>query len=436
MNNGRKNSTSSSASSCGSGSSSSSGSITGDVIDAEGPIGADGKPVAPKVVNAVVNALQVQLTPMVGDASQTFVRPPCMPAEGPFNELPPCMKPEHNPFGVRACMITGKPVSTPALLSIHHPLLANVAICLLSLHGKFIDCNDEFCRSCDTPKEEIVGTSIFMQTHPDDRLRLLLMTSAMLEGKMSVWESNRKSINAKNEVFSNHFTLTTVKVAGHPLFFVGFAMPKDISRVPDIPISEEPNEDRCIFFKKGSLHRQSDNAGLDDEDHSPSTSSSSSSSAASTPSTVSRVGMSSRSSIGSGHGHGHGPSRPISMRNAAGSGSGLINGSNTVGVSVGRMVSMGSMDSLGMMSITMDESVEYADADARISAELNVGMTSMGSDGPHTPMQSPNPMGYRRHIGDVNAAGMNMGMEMQYAPVFQSGADHHGHLPSMRDGTM
>jgi len=217
-------------------------------IDTPDPTGPQGT----QVVNAVVKALQVQLSPLVRDPMVSqFERPPCLAPNGPFNELPPCMHPSKNPFGVRACIVTGKPVCAPALLSIHHPLLANVAICLLSLDGTFVDCNKEFQNVFEADRSELVKTTIFERTHRDDLPRLVSMYKAMLKNEISVWESRRRSITSTGRIIATHFILTTIKVAGHPLFFVGFCLPKDASRMPNITMDAvEANAEGCVFYQK------------------------------------------------------------------------------------------------------------------------------------------------------------------------------------------
>ena len=160
------------------------------------------------------------------------MRPPCMPADSNPSDLPPCMRgDQHHPLHVKTCMMTGRPAATPALISIHHELLSNVAICLISLDGKFLDCNSEFVRNMGGSRSDILSTTIFDKTHPDDVPKLVRMFKLMLEGKVGVWESNRRCI-VDSGVVVNHFTLSTVKVAQHPLFFVGFCLPREISRTP------------------------------------------------------------------------------------------------------------------------------------------------------------------------------------------------------------
>jgi hypothetical protein len=139
--------------------------------------------------------------------------------------------PGANPLQVKKCLVTGRPACTPALISIHHPLLANTAVCLIALDGRFIDCNSEFERSIRTPRFELQRTTIFERTHPDDVMRLTRMFRLMLDGRVSVWESYRRGISGTGQILISHFTLTSVKVGGHPLFFVGFCLPKAISRV-------------------------------------------------------------------------------------------------------------------------------------------------------------------------------------------------------------
>lgn len=191
--------------------------------------------------------------------SQAYVRPPCMPCDAKATDMPPCMKgPNANTLKARTCLITGAPACTPALLSIHHPLISNVAICLIGLDSRFVDCNLEYERVAGTSREGLNKMNMFERTHPDELYRVMGIFRKMLDGSVSVWESYRRFLTDEPGVYRTvKFTLTSVKVAGHPLFFVGFCLPEDASHVEPIPgvtglsddISSNEQDSGCIYYR-------------------------------------------------------------------------------------------------------------------------------------------------------------------------------------------
>ncbi|MGH8986487.1 MAG: PAS domain S-box protein [Acidimicrobiia bacterium] len=56
-----------------------------------------------------------------------------------------------------------------------------VAVALIGLDGRAIDCNAEFCRMLDRSRDEIVGEDTLTLVHPDDRYAVVAQSTARLE---------------------------------------------------------------------------------------------------------------------------------------------------------------------------------------------------------------------------------------------------------------
>lgn len=229
--------------------------------------------------------------------TQAYVRPPCMPTDSKSTDMPPCMKgPNGNTLKARTCLVTGAPACTPALLSIHHPLISNVAICIIGLDSRYVDCNREFERVAGTARENLNKKNMFERAHPEELHHVMSVFRRMLEGGVSVWESFRRFQTDDPTVYRTvKFTLTSVKIASHPLFFVGFCLPEDVSHVEPIPgvtgftddiSAQEGKGNGCIYYSPPTSHSH-DSLLLSSHSSSSLISNSSSALASSVPSMIS-----------------------------------------------------------------------------------------------------------------------------------------------------
>ena len=100
---------------------------------------------------------------------------------------------------------------------------------VMALDGRILDMNPAICQMYGYSREELLGQTTALVTHPDDMARSAELFQELIAGRRNSYWDERRYLRKNGEVFWAQVTLSMVRdAAGQPLYLVG--MVADIDR--------------------------------------------------------------------------------------------------------------------------------------------------------------------------------------------------------------
>ena len=111
----------------------------------------------------------------------------------------------------------------------NYPILACLPTCFIALDGKFKDTNQAFCTLLHYNRDQLLQTTLFTVTHPNELMSTFAQLKRLLGGEVDCWEGPKLLVRGDGGVLSVHMTITCAKKYGKPDLYVGFFVPKSNS---------------------------------------------------------------------------------------------------------------------------------------------------------------------------------------------------------------
>lgn len=125
---------------------------------------------------------------------------------------------------------------------------AKAGIGMMSLDRKLIDANPALCRMFGMPREELIGQSPVMVTHPGDYEASTQQFTDLLSGKVESFWGERRYRRKNGEVFWAHVTMSVVRNGnGDPLYIVGMLIDIDAQKRTVAELQHSEARFRAIF---------------------------------------------------------------------------------------------------------------------------------------------------------------------------------------------
>jgi len=125
---------------------------------------------------------------------------------------------------------------------------AAVGIGIMSLDRKLIDANPVLCQMFGLSREEIIGESPALVTHPEDYPASTQQFEHLLSGKENYFWGERRYLRKGGEVFWARVTMSVVRDAnGQPLYLVGILQDVDREKAAISELQKSEARFRTIF---------------------------------------------------------------------------------------------------------------------------------------------------------------------------------------------
>lgn len=129
---------------------------------------------------------------------------------------------------------------------------AAVGIGLMSLDRRVTDANAALCRMFGLSREELIGQTPLIVTHPDDYPESTSSHEELLAGKKDYYWAERRYLRKNGEVFWAQVTMSIVRgPAGEPLYLLGMVVDINEHKKALAELSRSEKRFRAVFENAG-----------------------------------------------------------------------------------------------------------------------------------------------------------------------------------------
>ena len=129
---------------------------------------------------------------------------------------------------------------------------AAVGIGIMSLERRIIDANPAMCRMLGMTREEIIGQTPVIVTHPEDYTSSTRSFEDLVAGRQEYYWAERRYVRKNGEIFWAHVTMSIVRSSdGKPLYLVGMVVDIDEQKKAHAQMEESEQRFRAVFENAG-----------------------------------------------------------------------------------------------------------------------------------------------------------------------------------------